>query len=92
MPAEAPQTSCMPCLEGMTCPEASNFSSWLRVSNNAWNAIRQIPVVERGYMTIASLPRLVYRCREPADCPGGLPGTCGMFRDPTKVACGSCID
>ena len=60
----------------MTCMEGSSCSG---------SQLRLLP----GYYSSPEKPGSVYQCKE-GRCPGGLPGTCAVGRDPDSVACSLC--
>eukprot|EP00439_Symbiodinium_sp_Y106_P079824 s30_g18.t1 len=45
-----------------------------------------------GYFATVEEPNFIYKCFGIAmACPGGEPGTCAEGRDPSSIACGSCL-
>jgi hypothetical protein len=54
-------------------------------------ALGTCPVVEEGFMTLASQKMIPYKCRPANMCPGGGAASCAQNRDPIAVACGRCL-
>ncbi len=47
--------------------------------------------VARGYMTFHGARLAPFKCKDPSWCPGGLPESCAVNRDPASVGCTKCL-
>eukprot|EP00820_Chromera_velia_P009702 Cvel_21370.t1-p1 / transcript=Cvel_21370.t1 / gene=Cvel_21370 / organism=Chromera_velia_CCMP2878 / gene_product=Signal peptide, CUB and EGF-like domain-containing, putative / transcript_product=Signal peptide, CUB and EGF-like domain-containing, putative / location=Cvel_scaffold1998:22925-35812(+) / protein_length=2640 / sequence_SO=supercontig / SO=protein_coding / is_pseudo=false len=70
------------------CESCGGTRTGLKGTNVPQDLLVDIPDDPTGSFETSAL--FVYWCRNKRECPGRLPGTCGLGRDSSRVSCGMC--
>ncbi|CAE7949649.1 unnamed protein product [Symbiodinium sp. KB8] len=89
VPASSVGQRCLPCPEGMECPEGSDEQFFPCSDQEILNSTAfSYPVPQEGYFVEWNEPLWVFKCIDLDSCPGGRASNCGEGLQ--GAACGAC--